>query len=511
MLLLLAATAAGCANRATDVADPAASTPPPRETPLPVGLARDASPQFRAVTEALVAAMRSARIPGAALGILSGGREEHATVGLASLSSLRPVTPETLFQIGSLTKTYTATAIWRLVDDGKLQLQAPVRRYLRGLRCSDEQVAATVTVANLLEHTAGWYGDDFIETGDDSDALSRFVETRLPELPQLFGCGEFFSYNNAAFQLLGRIVEVSAGTDYNDAMQQLVLGPLGLTKTVLDRGAVLGRPYADGHTAMPINGRDSVAVQSPLWVPRNVDPAGGIWSTTRDVLRYARMHVEADRPGAGPGRPSLLKPASIRAMQEPAVKVPGLELSMGRSWFVQDIEGLRVISHNGDTLGQHTAFVAVPERGFALILMLNAQPGQEAELSALDAALTQYRGLAGLSGKAGLTPALLVPADAPTVTLPRSQLNDYAGRYVDPGVADDFRVAGDGLQRSSTLTPAPGSWQADIPPPAPNGPESVTFLDKDLGIAAGMRMPFVRNAEGKVGWVAEGLRLRPRT
>ncbi|MBU3750759.1 MAG: hypothetical protein FGM52_09950, partial [Mycobacterium sp.] len=78
MLLLLAATAAGCADRATEGAEPAASTPPPRENPLPVGLARDASPQFRAVTEALVAAMRSARIPGAALGILSGGREEHA-------------------------------------------------------------------------------------------------------------------------------------------------------------------------------------------------------------------------------------------------------------------------------------------------------------------------------------------------------------------------------------------------------------------------------------------------
>ncbi|MFM8597476.1 MAG: serine hydrolase domain-containing protein [Verrucomicrobiota bacterium] len=178
MLLLLAATAAGCADRATEPAEPAASTPPPRETPLPVGLAPDASPQFRAVTEALVAAMRSARIPGAALGILSGGREEHATVGLASLSTRRPVTPETLFQIGSLTKTYTATAIWRLIDDGKLQLQAPVRRYLRGLRCSDEQVAARVTVQNLLEHTAGWYGDDFIDTGDDSDALSRFVVER---------------------------------------------------------------------------------------------------------------------------------------------------------------------------------------------------------------------------------------------------------------------------------------------------------------------------------------------
>src|ERR671935_146155 len=91
-----------------------------------------------AVAEALVAAMGEGGIPGAALGILDGDREEHATFGVASLSSLRPVTPETLFQTGSLGKTYTATAIWRLIDEGALALDAPVRTYLPDLRLSDE-------------------------------------------------------------------------------------------------------------------------------------------------------------------------------------------------------------------------------------------------------------------------------------------------------------------------------------------------------------------------------------
>src|SRR5690349_21944715 len=86
---------------------------PAADSPMPSTLAADASPEFRAVAEALVAAMRESRIPGAALGILAGDREEHAVFGVASLSSVRPVTPETLFQTGSLAKTYTATAIWR--------------------------------------------------------------------------------------------------------------------------------------------------------------------------------------------------------------------------------------------------------------------------------------------------------------------------------------------------------------------------------------------------------------
>ena len=328
--------------------EPTTAGPTAAEIPLPSTLAADASPEFRAVAEALVAAMREFRIPGAALAILAGDREEHATFGVASLSSLRPVTPDTLFQIGSLTKTYTATAIWRLIDEGALALDAPVRTCLPNLRLSDETTAATVTVANLLDHTAGWYGDEGFDTGSDDDALARYVAERLPVLPQLFPCGAFFSYNNAAFQLLGRLIEVATRTPYNEAMQRLLLRPLSLKDSLLEREAVLRRAYADGHIALPINGRDAVAVQTPLWVPRSIEPAGGIWSTTRDVLRYARLHLGAH---AAPERSSVVQPASLRRMQEPAVPVPGLPVWMGLDWFVQEVDGVRAIMHNGDTLG----------------------------------------------------------------------------------------------------------------------------------------------------------------
>jgi CubicO group peptidase (beta-lactamase class C family) len=89
--------------------------------------------------------------------------------------------------------------------------------------------------------------------------------------------GAFFSYNNAACQPLGRLIEVAAGTTYNAAMANLLFGPLALENSLLDPNVVRQRPFADGHVAVPINGRPAVAVQTPLWIPRSTDPAGGIW------------------------------------------------------------------------------------------------------------------------------------------------------------------------------------------------------------------------------------------
>ncbi|HEX5499949.1 MAG TPA: serine hydrolase domain-containing protein, partial [Thermomicrobiales bacterium] len=315
------ATAPGTAG--TPVAS--ASAMPP--SPMPSVLAADASPEFRAVAEALVAAMEAHQVPGAAIGLLAGDREEHATFGVASLSSLRPVTPDTLFQIGSLSKTYTGTAIWHLIDEGALALDKPVRAWIPDLTLMDEAVAAKVTIANLLDHSAGWYGDEGFDTGDDDGAIARYVAERLPHLPQIFPLGEFFSYNNAGFTLLGRLIEVATGTTYNAALESLLLEPLGLADTLLDHAAVLQRPYADGHVALPINGHPAVAVQTPLWVPRSVDPAGGIWSTTRDVLRYGRFHLGV---GTAAGPANIVSPDNLRQMREPAMPVPGFPIQMGR-------------------------------------------------------------------------------------------------------------------------------------------------------------------------------------
>jgi CubicO group peptidase (beta-lactamase class C family) len=461
------------------------------------------------VVEALVAAMQAHQVPGAAIGLLAGDREEHATVGLASLSSMRSITPETLFQIGSLTKTYTATAVWRLIDDGVLALDAPVRTYIPQLTLQDDAVADEVTVANLLDHSAGWYGDEGFATGDDDGAIARYVAERLPHLPQLFPLGAFFSYNNAAFTLLGRLIEVATGTTYNAAMEHLLLGPLGLGDTLLDHAAVLRRPTADGHIAMPINEHPALAVQTPLWIPRSVDPAGGIWATTRDVIRYGRFHIDA---GTLTGTANVVSPESLLQMREPAVAIPGTSIQMGRDWFVQDVAGTRVFYHGGDTLGQHTDFYAVPEQRFVLAVLTNGQGGgSPAATAALDVALTQISALAPLAGMIGFGPALMAPPDAPTVTLPADEVAAYAGRYADPGQVITFAEQGEGLEVSFEQIDQPGALVPAIqPPPPPLTPTAVAFLAEDIAVVNQQRLPFVRDANGRVQWVSSGLRLVPR-
>jgi len=190
---------------------------------VPNTLAPDASPRFREVANALTAAMTATGTPGAALGILADGREEHATFGMDRIDGGVPVTRDTLFQIGSITKTFTATAVMHLVDEGALDLDATVRTYLPGFRLENEDVAARVTLRHLLTHTGGWWGDLFIDTGDGDDAIAEYVDRWMPTLPQHTPLGMYVNYNNAGFTLLGRLIEVATDQEFRAALQALVL------------------------------------------------------------------------------------------------------------------------------------------------------------------------------------------------------------------------------------------------------------------------------------------------
>ena len=507
-LVALAAASATAATvpRATSARQPAAT--PDVADQLTVTLEPGASRLMQTVAAAVVEAMGTSLVPGAAIGILIGDREEHAVFGVASRSSLSPVTPETRFQIGSVSKTFTATSIWRLIDEGALDLEAPVRTYLPDLTLMDADVAEQVTVSNLLDHTAGWYGDEGFDTGENDDALARYVAERLPDLPQVFGLGEFFSYNNAAFTLLGRLIEVSTGTTYRAAMRNLLFDPLGMDHSLLDPAQVRQHPYADGHQALVVNGQVSLAVATPLWIPRSVDPAGGIWSTTRDMMRYARFHLAA---GVVTGVANIVSPESLALMQEPVMDVPGTTtLQMGRNWFVQDLDGVRVVFHGGDTLGQHAELVLIPEYEVAISVLTNAQGGGAVvAATALDAALAEIPELASLTGRVGLGPETALPADASSVELSPEQLAVYVGQFADPGQDLTFSLGDDGLNVLIDTIAQPGAYLSDLnPAPLPAIP--VSFVAEDIGALGPSRLPFVRDADGDVQWVSMGLRLIPR-
>ena len=216
-------------------------------------------------------------VPGVAVGIMHKGQTLTAGYGVTNIENTLPVTDETLFQIGSITKTYTGTAIMRLVEMGKLDLDATIRTYVPDFKVSDEKASSEATIRHLLTHTGGWEGDVFDDTGSGDDALARYL-TDMAGLKQLVPLGTLFSYCNSALSVAGRIIEVITGKNYIAAMKELVLDPLGLESSYLDPGDVMTHRFSAGHDATP----EGAKVLRPWYLSPSAYPAGGITCHIKD-------------------------------------------------------------------------------------------------------------------------------------------------------------------------------------------------------------------------------------
>jgi CubicO group peptidase (beta-lactamase class C family) len=145
---------------------------------------------------------------------------------VTSVDNPLPIDQDTLFVLGSVTKTYTATALMRLVVTGQIELEAPVRRYVPDLKLADEDAAATITVLNLLNHTSGLGWDLLVDTGEGDDALAEFV-AKLIELELIAPPGTRASYSQAAYSLAGRLLEKVTGPDIRTSHCLADLGAVG--------------------------------------------------------------------------------------------------------------------------------------------------------------------------------------------------------------------------------------------------------------------------------------------
>lgn len=214
-------------------------------------------------------------IPGVAVGVWVDGREVRACRGVTSVENPLPVDPNTLFVLGSVTKAYTATTLMRLVAEGRVDLDAPARRYVPELMLADEQAPAHVTVLNLLNHTSGLGWDLLIDTGAGNDALARFVP-KLAELELVAPPGVRASYSQAGFSVLGRLIEEVVGLPYEEAVASILFEPLGLSHSFFAAEDVITRRFAVGHTSARTGncrsrgcGRDlATATPEGAWCPR---------------------------------------------------------------------------------------------------------------------------------------------------------------------------------------------------------------------------------------------------
>jgi CubicO group peptidase (beta-lactamase class C family) len=355
------------------------------------------------------------RVPGAALAVdLAGEVIDHAG-GVLSKTTGVEATAESVFQIGSITKVWTTTLVMQLVDEGRVDLDAPVRDYVPAFVVADASAAAAITVRQLLTHTAGFEGDIFTETGKGDDCVEKYVPL-LAEVDQLFAAGEMFSYNNAAFCVLGRLVEILRDKPFDDCLRDHVFTPLGLTHAANGPYEAILHRAAVGHIE-PMPGAEPEP--APIWaMMRAMAPAGAMLSMCpRDLLKFARMHLSGGTAADGT---QVLSLAAVKAMQERQVELPALG-SMGNAWGlgweIFDWPGATVIGHDGGTVGQAAFLRIVPEHDLAITLLTNG--GDPISL---------YQAVAGhiLQELAGLQlPALPTPPAEPE----RIDAARYTGTY----------------------------------------------------------------------------------
>jgi CubicO group peptidase (beta-lactamase class C family) len=444
----------------------------------------DRTENWELLSEVVTTVMQTKDVPGVAVGILHQGKIASSGFGVTHVEHSLPVTDETLFQVGSITKTFTATALMQLVEAGKLELDATAQSYLPAFRVVDEEASTGATLRHLLTHTGGWVGDFFRSTGMGADALSKYV-AEMAGLEQLAPVGTIWSYCNSGFSVAGRILEVVTEKPYEAALQELLLEPIGLSNTYFDPGDVIPHRFAVGHDVTP-NG-PQVALPWPL--PRFAYPAGGIVTHVRDLLRYAQFCLDDGRTEDGT---RLLAPETMAQMQAAHTIVWGKE-TWGLGWSVDKTYGTPLISHGGGTRGQVSLLLLAPEHDFAIAILTNADRGGVVTREVSRWALQHYL-------------SLEVTDPEPIETSPE-ELAQYVGRYARPFAEMELGILGGRLIAQMTYKqgfPDEGAPPPPPPPPmtlAPCAPDRLIVLD---GALKDNRVEVVRNPDGSIGWLRAG-------
>ncbi|ADD45248.1 serine hydrolase domain-containing protein [Stackebrandtia nassauensis] len=315
------------------------------------------------------------RIPGASLAILVDGQIHELASGVLNRDTGVEVTPDSLFQSGSVAKIYTATVIMRLVGEGKLDLDAKVVDVLPEFSTPDPEAAAQITIRQLLSHTGG-VTNDFHGAADATggDALARYVEAAR-EVPLDLPPGTAASYGSLGIVVLGRVIEVLTGTTWNQALKDLLFDPLGLKRSVTLPEEAMRYRYAWGHLGQP--GTDPEPIDMFSYIPRAFAPAAQVLVSAGDLVRLAKLHLDG---GVAPDGTRIVAAEAVAAMQRvESTPVDRWSVSAdhwGLGWCLYDQPGFQGFGHDGSAVSQHAMLRVFPEQGVALALMTNSGNGR---------------------------------------------------------------------------------------------------------------------------------------
>ena len=401
-------------------------------------------------------AARQLGVPGYAIAIVLDGELYAGASGGVRAPEGDPVDLDTMFYVASCTKTFTAAALVRLAESGRVDLDRPVADYLPRFELDGAISNDPITVRDLLCHRPGIQSFPIVfldaYTGQITD------ERYYHWLSQVQPTGQV-QYTNVHFTLAGRVVEAVAGRPWKDALAEIVFGPAGMSRTT----AYASRLYGDRNVAVPMElaelaARDSgrlFVASSVRKSDRTMHAAGGVGTSARDAARWLLIQL---RDGELDGK-RVLSGVSTREMRsrqsdrEPSGAIRRLD-GFGLGWMLGTYRGRPYVTHGGGYIGTAAHFSFLPEEGIGIVVLANASPSGQALCDVVS--IDIYDRLLGEDGHEDLLPDYIervagqraAPGAAARVALSGDELSleprAYAGRYADPHWGDLTLVAKDG-------------------------------------------------------------------
>ena len=360
--------------------------------PLPLSAADASDPaplDSGAVDEFVEFQIEKHRVPGLALAMIEGGQVTHLA-GFGEADDGVPVTPDTPFVLGSISKSFTAVAVLQLVERELIDLDAPVRTYLPGFAVADPAASAAITPRHLLQHTSGLSELGYNRVLDRETTLEEAVAD-LERARPTAAVGMRFQYFNQGYSVLALLVETVIGQAYGDYVVQHIFEPLEMTRSFADRDHAEEAGLAQGHTklfgfALP---RDLPFTEFALGY-------GNLISTARDLSRFA-LAISGDGTYDGA---TILSPDSVALMRTPPSGVADTNYGLG--WFVWESDGVVKEGHSGGEETFMASLTLLPGQEAGFIWLMNQEHFLDPVRGQLDAGLTDLL-LGGSSDLGGMS------------------------------------------------------------------------------------------------------------
>lgn len=318
------------------------------------------------------AARREWRAPGVAVTIVKDGKLFVAKgYGVRELGKPEPVDADTMFDIASLAKSFTAAAIATLVDEGKMRWDDPVRRHLPGFELSDDYRSQNVTVRDFLTHRSGIERGDFMWRFTNYDTREVIRRMRYMEFREPFRTT--FSYNNVGYTAAGEAAAAAAGTSWAELVRTRLLEPLGMRDTTAGVVHTLAPNHATGHAEI-------AGVEQPIRNKKGMStfPAGGVNSTARDIAKWLLFQLG---DGTWDGK-RVISAAAMTEMHSPQNIIPttaemraarGVKgfAAYGLGWQIMDFRGHPMFWHSGGADGMPTYMAILPEDKIGVAVFVN--------------------------------------------------------------------------------------------------------------------------------------------